>query len=191
MEPFTLTSERLLLRPFTPTDAESVFRSCQDRNIQRWTIVPSPYARKDAESFVGTIVPTGWESGTNLAFAVQPREGGPLIGAISVFQRGPSHTWEIGFWTAKEHRGQGYTAEAVSVLAHHTLSALGVERLEWRAEVGNVGSRAVAEKAGFQVEGVLRSDLLNKGTRRDAWVGALLPSDLGLSAEHAYLPARA
>ncbi|WP_328538441.1 GNAT family N-acetyltransferase [Streptomyces sp. NBC_00344] len=191
MDPVILTSERLLLRPFNPGDAEAVFQACQDPDVQRWTVVPSPYSRQDAESFVGQLVPEGWRSGTNLAFAVLPREAGPLRGALSVFQRSQPGTWEIGYWTAKEHRGRGYTAEAVAVLAHWSLSTLGVERLEWRAEVGNAGSRAVAEKAGFLVEGVQRSNLLNKGTRRDAWVGALLPSDLGLPTEHPYLPAGA
>ncbi|MFE2379448.1 GNAT family N-acetyltransferase [Streptomyces sp. NPDC059398] len=189
MEPVTLTSERLLLRPFAPADTEAVFRACQDPDIQRWTVVPSPYRREDAESFTGQIVPDGWRTGTSLAFAVLDRTNAGLIGAISVFERGRAATWEIGYWMAKEHRGNGYMAEAVTVLTHWSLTTLGVERLEWRAEVGNTGSRAVAEKAGFRVEGTLRADLLNKGTRRDAWLGAILPSDLALPAEHAYLPA--
>ncbi|WP_327297286.1 MULTISPECIES: GNAT family N-acetyltransferase [unclassified Streptomyces] len=189
MDPVTLTSERLLLRPFTAADTEPVFRACQDPDIQRWTIVPSPYRREDAESFTGQVVPDGWRAGTSLAFAVLARADARLIGAISVFQRGQAGTWEIGYWMAKEHRGNGYMAEAVTVLTHWSLTKLGAERLEWRAEVGNAASRAVAEKAGFRVEGLLRADLLNKGTRRDCWLGAILPSDLGLPTEHAYLPA--
>lgn len=166
-----------------------MFQACQDPDIQRWTIVPSPYRREDAESFTVRMVPDGWRAGTSLAFAVLARADVRLIGAISVFQRGQAGTWEIGFWMAKEHRGNGYMAEAVTVLTHWSLTKLGAERLEWRAEVGNTGSRAVAERAGFRVEGVLRADLLNKGTRRDAWLGAILPSDLGLPTEHVYLPA--
>ena len=81
-------------------------------------------------------------------------------------------------------------AETVGAVAHWTFTRLGATRLEWRAEVGNEGSRAVAEKAGFVVEGALRAALLNKDTLRDAWVGALLPSDLGLPTPHPYLPAR-
>ena len=34
--------------------------------------------------------------------------------------------------------------------------ALGLARVDWFAEVGNAGSRRVAEKAGFTIEGVLR-----------------------------------
>ena len=35
-----------------------------------------------------------------------------------------------------------------------------------------------------------RAGLLNKGTLRDCWVGALLPSDIGVPSPHPYLPAR-
>ncbi|WP_405780299.1 GNAT family N-acetyltransferase [Streptomyces sp. NBC_00859] len=189
MDPVTLTSERLLLRPLTGADTEAVFQACQDPDIQRWTVVPSPYGREDAESFVSRTVPDGWRAGTSLTFAVLTRANTQLVGAVSVFQRGQAGTWEVGYWTAREHRGHGFMTEAVTVLTHWSFGTLGAERLEWRAEVGNAGSRAVAEKAGFRLEGVLRADLLNKGTRRDAWLGAILPSDLGLPTEHAYLPA--
>lgn len=81
--------------------------------------------------------------------------------------------------------------EAVKALTRFAFTTLGAIRLEWRAEVGNRGSRAVAEKSGFVVEGTLRAALLNKGTLRDCWVGAVLPSDVGLPSPYPYLPARA
>jgi RimJ/RimL family protein N-acetyltransferase len=190
MEPITLTTERLLLRTFSPDDAEAAYQACQDPDIQRWTTVPSPYERRHAEEFTGQIVPDGWRAGTMCTFAVLPRAGGPLMASVAVSMRTLSGTWEIGFWTAKEYRGRGIMAETVGAVAHWTFTRLGATRLEWRAEVGNEGSRAVAEKAGFVVEGALRAALLNKDTLRDAWVGALLPSDLGLPTPHPYLPAR-
>ncbi|MGW7056394.1 GNAT family N-acetyltransferase [Streptomyces sp. NPDC054887] len=188
MEPTILTTERLLLRPFEPADAEAVFQACQDPDIQRWTSVPSPYEREHAEGFVGRIVPDGWRYGTVYAFAVLSRDGGELVAAVSSITRGEGAA-EIGYWTAKEHRGRGYVTEAVRAVAHWAFTTVGVERLEWRAEIGNEASRAVAEKAGFVIEGVQRSGIANKGVRRDGWSGALLPSDLGLPAAGPYLPA--
>ncbi|MFD4631903.1 GNAT family N-acetyltransferase [Streptomyces sp. NPDC058284] len=190
MEPVTLTTERLSLSVFTPEDIDETCAACQDPDIQRWTTVPSPYARVDAESFVRTMVPEGWRNDTEYTFAVRPLAGGPLLAAASLHHP-RSGTWEVGYWTAKEHRGRGYMTEAVLGLARWAFTDLRCTRLEWRAEVGNTGSRAVVEKAGFTVEGVHRAGLLNKETVRDCWVGALLPSDLGMPSTHPYLPARA
>jgi RimJ/RimL family protein N-acetyltransferase len=39
------------------------------------------------------------------------------------------------------------------------------------------GGRAVAERAGFTIEGVLRARLTHRGQRVDAWVGSLLRAE--------------
>ncbi|WP_326697817.1 GNAT family N-acetyltransferase [Streptomyces sp. NBC_01754] len=190
MEPLTLTTERLLLRPFGPQDAEAVLTACQDPEIQRWTVVPSPYTRADAELFTRKLSPEGWADGTMYNFAVVSRqEDGPLVGALGVNRHSLTGTYEIGFWTGREHRGRGFTTEAVLAAARWSFTGLGADRLEWRAEIGNAPSRAVALRAGFRMEGDQRSALLNKGTRRDVWIGALIPADLGLPGTHPYLPA--
>jgi len=190
MEPIILTTDRLRLRPFTPDDVDAVYEACQDPAIQRWTQVPSPYTREDAVFFVTRLVPDGWRDDTEYTFAVEPREGGPLIAATGVHPRGPGIR-EIGFWTAREHRGHGYMTEAVGALAHWAFTALQVHRLLWRAEVGNTASRAVAERAGFRMEGLERAGLVNKGTVRDGWLASLLPSDVGLPSPLPYLPSQA
>ncbi|MFE7354747.1 GNAT family N-acetyltransferase [Streptomyces sp. NPDC057543] len=189
MEPITLTTGRLLLRPFAGSDTDEVHAACQDPDIQRWTVVPSPYSRADAEFFAGKLSPCGWADDSMYNFAVVLRESGALAGAVGINRRNLPGTYEVGFWTAAEHRGHGYMTEAVLSAAHWTFTALGGDRLEWRAEVGNIPSRAVALRAGFRMEGEQRSALLNKGVRRDAWIGALLPSDLGLPGTDSYLPA--
>ncbi|WP_426364146.1 GNAT family N-acetyltransferase [Streptomyces sp. E-08] len=188
MDPITLTTDRLRLRNFVPEDVDAVAAVCQDPDIQRWTVVPSPYKREDAELFVHRLVPDGWRDDTEYSFAAEPIEGGPLLAAVTLSSRGQG-AWEIGYWLAKEHRGSGYMTEIVRALAHWAFTGLGCTRLIWRAEVGNAASRAVAERAGFALEGVQRAGLANKGTLRDAWVGALLPSDFGLPSPLPYLPA--
>ncbi|MFF8912270.1 GNAT family N-acetyltransferase [Streptomyces sp. NPDC015032] len=189
MEPITLTTERLLLRPFTRGDTDGILAACQDPDIQRWTVVPSPYGRADAEFFTEKLSPGGWDDDSAYGFAVVLRGSGALVGALGITRRNLPGTYEVGFWTAREHRGRGYTSEAVLAAARWTFTSLGGDRLEWRAEAGNVPSRAVALRTGFRMEGEQRSALLNKGVRRDAWIGALLPSDLGLPGTCTYLPA--
>ncbi|MFB9392090.1 GNAT family N-acetyltransferase [Streptomyces coeruleoprunus] len=187
MEPVTLTSERLQLRTFTPGDAEEVRNACQDPEIQRWIPLPSPYELAHAEDFTRRYVPEAWRADTEYTFAVRSRDGGPLLAATSLHHP-RSGSWEIGFWTAKEHRGNGYATEAVLTVARWAFTELACTRLEWRAEVGNTGSRLVAERAGFVMEGTLRAALDHRGTLRDCWLASLLPSDLSLPAGVPYLP---
>ncbi|WP_043264579.1 GNAT family N-acetyltransferase [Streptomyces sp. CT34] len=193
MKPVTLSTERLLLRPFEPADAAAVHTACQDPEIPRWTSVPSPYGRADAERFVGTVAPEGWRDDTTYTFAVVTRAGGSLVGSMGLVRltqlRSPERQAELGYWTAREHRGKGYTAEAARAVLRWAFRDLGVERMEWLAEAGNEGSWAVARKVGFQREGTLRAKLVAAGTRRDLWIGSLLPSDLPPEAAPSGAPA--
>ncbi|MFJ7259372.1 GNAT family N-acetyltransferase [Streptomyces globosus] len=189
MEPTTLTTARLALRPWAPEDADAVHHACQDPGIQRWTSVPAPYEVEHARAWTGEIAPAGWREDTEYSFGIRLASPGTLVGAVGLHVRGPA-AYEVGYWTAAEHRGRGYAAEAVGAVARWAFTALGAGRVEWRAEVGNAGSRAVAEKAGFRVEGVLRAALPVRGTWRDCWVGGLLPADLGMESALPHLPAR-
>ncbi|MEV4997793.1 GNAT family N-acetyltransferase [Streptomyces niveus] len=185
----SVTTERLRLRPLVPDDIDAVYAACQDPDVQRWTTIPSPYERQHAEHFIGRVVPDMWRAGTNFVFAVEPVGGGPLLASVNAHSH--SGVWAVGYWTVREHRGRGYTTEALRALTRWMFTELGADRVEWRAEAGNEGSRAVALKAGFVMEGTLRAALPMKGTTRDAWLGALLPSDVGLPSRYPYLPARA
>ncbi|WP_320778996.1 GNAT family N-acetyltransferase [Streptomyces sp. CRN 30] len=188
MEPHTLTTGRLLLRTVGPEDTAAVLAACQDPDIQRWTVVPSPYLPEHARAFTEQMVPTGWANSTMFTFGIF-LPGGDLVGMIGLTMVSLGVA-EIGFWGAKEHRGNGYVTEAADAVSRWAFTRLSVDRVEWRAEVGNAASRAVAERAGFTLEGTLRSAINNKGVRSDCWVGSLLPSDLGLPSTASYTPAR-
>ncbi|MFF5842060.1 GNAT family N-acetyltransferase [Streptomyces massasporeus] len=176
MDPVTLTTDRLLLRTVGSQETDAVYDACQDPDIRRWTTIPSPYLREHARSFTEQLVPDGWADGSMFTFGVFLHSG-ELAGMLGITLRALG-MGEIGFWATKEHRANGYVTEAA------------LDRVEWRAEVGNRASRAVAERAGFTIEGTLRSAMNNKGVRRDIWVGSLLPSDMGLPSTAPYLPAR-
>ncbi|MBV9022355.1 MAG: GNAT family N-acetyltransferase [Streptomycetaceae bacterium] len=191
MEPVTLTTERLLLRALRRSDVQAVYEACQDPDIPRWTTVPSPYTHRDATEWIERTASAGWHEDTAYNFGVFTKEGGLLVGAMGLVRLKldePERMAELGYWTAKEHRRRGYTAEAGRAVCAWAFDALRVERLEWLAEAGNVGSRGVAEKLGFVMEGTLRARITHANTRRDAWIGSLLPSDTGRESQAPYLP---
>jgi len=168
----TLTGPRVRLRPWRPDDAPAVFAACQDPEIQRWTQVPVPYAPEHAVEFVGVIAPGTWADG-GAVFAVEPAGGGPLIGSMGLFPPRDG-VGEAGYWTVPGHRGRGLTGEALRVLAGWALDAVGVHRVELLVDPANVGSRRVAESAGFVAEGTIRQRFLHRGRPSDVVLYARL-----------------
>ena len=178
MEPVEITAGRLHLRPFAATDEDAVYAACQDAEIQRWTRVPSPYHRTDAHSFVTARAPRAWREDREYTFAVCDSTTAALLASVGVSGLSVDGTGEIGYWVAAAARGQGVGTQAVAAVCRWGFAAVGYGRIDWHAAVGNEGSRRVAEKVGFIVEGVLRSRLDLHGVRHDAWVAGLLPADL-------------
>jgi RimJ/RimL family protein N-acetyltransferase len=179
LEPVEIVAGRLQLRPFLPSDVAAVYAACQDPEIQRWTTVPVPYERHHAEEYVRDNTVEGWAAGTGRSYAVTDATTGALLGSVGLVEYdGAERTAELGYWVAPDARGQGVAAQASAALARWCFGALGVARLQWLAEVGNVASRRAAERAGFTVEGVLRDRIRARdGSRADAWIGSLLPAD--------------
>ena len=171
----TMRTERLLLRPYRAEDADAVFAACQDPEIQRWTQVPVPYAAEHAAEFVGAVAPQTWADGGAL-FAVEPLDGGPLVGSIGLFP--PSDgVGEAGYWTVPGQRGRGLTGEALRVLTDWALGVVGLHRVELLVDPANSGSRRVAESAGFVAEGTIRRRFLFRGQPSDVVLYARLVGD--------------
>jgi RimJ/RimL family protein N-acetyltransferase len=161
-------TERLVLRPYRPADVDPVYRACQDPDLQRWlTALPSPYTREAAADFVTGIAPRGRAAGTDLGCVVEA--DGELVGSCGLHQLtagrlGP----EVGYWIASWARREGYASEAARGLADWAIDH-GAPRVHLFADVRNDASQAVARRAGFVQEGVVRGCLgYRDGTRADA-----------------------
>jgi ribosomal-protein-serine acetyltransferase len=61
----------------------------------------------------------------------------------------------LGYWLSSAAQGQGVATRAVAALIDKAFFDLGFERLDIRAELENARSRAVAQRLGFEFEGVL------------------------------------
>ena len=173
MDPVEIAAGRLQLRAWSEHDLEELLAACQDPDIQHWTTVPSPYTREHAAGFLAGTLP-GWEQGT-ATWAVREAVSGALVGSIALRTAEAEPT--IGYWSVPASRGTGLMTEAVQAVCRWGFGAVGLHRIGWTCEVGNWGSRALAEKCGFTVEGVRRQSLFHRGGWRDGWVGTLLATD--------------
>jgi RimJ/RimL family protein N-acetyltransferase len=173
-----LRANGLFLRPWNLEDAPALVEACNDPEIERWLpVIPSPYTNADAETFIDQSRES-WENGGSFNFGVFDAETGRLAGSISMRAKRFS-TGHIGYWVAREARGRGIAPEALRTLCRWAVEALGVKRLELLTDIDNRGSQRVAEKAGFQREGILRSSLeYRDGTRGDSLIFSLLSHEL-------------
>ena len=151
----TLRDGDLLLRPKTPGDAEALVAACQDPEIPRWTLVPSPYTRADADHFIALSEQEA-AAGTGAHLIAVDAGDGRLLGSFSVMEldRQPGYG-EIGYWVAAGARGRGIATRAVRLLTDWARSELGLTRIEILPHKDNAPSRRVAEKAGYRDTGRL------------------------------------
>jgi RimJ/RimL family protein N-acetyltransferase len=163
----------LELRAWTLDDVPALVEACNDAEIQHWIpVIPRPYTEDDARAFV-----RGEVAGDQQQFAVTL--DGRVAGSIGIRISEPWRNGHIGYWCAAEARGRGVTTRALRLLCRHALEDLALERLELITDPDNHASQRVAEKVGFQREGVLRSHLLHPdGRRRDSVMFSLLPGEL-------------
>ncbi|MFT8396694.1 GNAT family N-acetyltransferase [Propionibacterium sp.] len=184
MLPFSPSAPGIVLTPPDAHDIDTVAQACNDEEIARWTALPAPYTRLDAENFCQIMVPQGWQSGTMLTWAVRGTTEGRPLAMIALSQQSPD-SWELGFWTSRQARRRGLMTAATRAVAEQAFDPhgpLAARRLEWRCtfdgQTPNWASWRVAWKLGFHKQGRLRAAALHRGTRQDVWVADLLPDDL-------------
>ena len=175
----TLTDGTVLLRPPVPSDAAQLQALCQDPEIGRWTSVPTPYQRADADQWVLLDAPRGWAASTELSWPVaDPADPSVALGSVALHHLDlTDRVGEVGYWVAAGARGRGLATRAVGLACRWAFDGLGLERVDWEAAVGNEASRRVALRVGFTLEGTARGRLVAHGRRDDSWLAGLLAED--------------
>ena len=103
---------------------------------------------------------------------------GEIVGVVGLHGVSWAHaSTSIGYWIAEPFTGRGIVTAAVRAYTRHAFRERRLHRMELRAAVDNVRSRAVAERLGFVHEGVLRSAELVGDRRHDLVVYAALATE--------------
>jgi len=152
----TLTTERLILRPFVDDDAFDVERLAGMREIADTTLnIPHPYPHGGAAEWLRIQAPA-WSDGTCATFAVVGRKTGALVGAMSLMIKREHRRAELGYWIALDCWNLGYATEASQRVIDFGFELLGLHRIEARHFMRNPASGRVMKKLGMQQEGVER-----------------------------------
>lgn len=173
-----VSTGRVRVRRPRDDDLAPMVEALRDPEISRWVHqIPFPYTEADGRWFF-ELARREWEAVDGAHLVVESAATGRFCGAIALnrIDRLYRSGW-MGYWIAREHRGQGLTTEAARTLVRWAFESVGVERLSLTAEPENAASRRVAEKVGFVQEGVMRSAVRGRDGRHDSVLYSLLPSD--------------
>jgi RimJ/RimL family protein N-acetyltransferase len=174
-----LTSERLILRPWEPGDADAVHEAMQDRRMHEFLPLPDPYTRADAVAFVTEFGDEGRATARGIGCALVETATGRVVGSAALRLPAPRHvSAEIGYAVYPGGQGNGYAAEASRALAGWAFEH-DVRRVEIISSVGNLASVRSALAAGFRFEGVMRADVLIPAGITDGAVFGRLAEDSG------------
>ncbi len=164
------------LRQLKASDSAWMISLWNDDGVQKWMNVPEIFGESE---FANTLSRFGamHKNGTGINWVVE-RDGMPVAMLACHSTDWKLKATEIGFSTIPIYRGQGIMSSVMSQLAPFLFQEYELERIEIQADVANVGSRRVAEKAGFTYEGALRKRFLNGGELTDDAVYSMIKGDL-------------
>ena len=171
-----LTDGVIALRAWRQGDVPSLAAVCQDETIVRWTNVPAGYTEEAARARVAQAEAER-QAGRALLLAVVGAEDGELLGAcdLRLASDDPARA-EVAYMLGAHARGSGVMTRAVRLMAGWAIGHLGIERVDALAHPDNLASIAVARRAGFTEEGLLRSYRLKGGRREDRVILSLRAS---------------
>lgn len=144
-----LETERLILRHWKESDAESLFQYASDPDIGPIAGWPPHKSVEESLNVIKTVF-TGAE-----CYAVCEKDSDRAIGAIELKLNG--HTdmterddeCELGYWLGKPFWGRGYIPEAATELLRRAFEELAMATVWCAYYEGNNKSKRVQEKTGF------------------------------------------
>ena len=146
--PIVLHTERLILRPPVPDDAELSEPFVSDRRVAEMTaLIPHPYPKGRALEWI-RLTEQNWLDGSKASFMICLCDTGELVGSISLFNQEERNN-EIGYWIGVPHWGKGYATEALRRVIRYAFEDLGFERLITYHFIHNPASGRVMQKAGL------------------------------------------
>ena len=142
-------TERLVLRPWTEDDAESLYEYAKDPEVGPIAGWPPHTSVENSREIIRDVL------SADETYAVCLKEDNRAIGSIGLIAPGQSHTeakpdeLEVGYWIGVPFWGRGLIPEALRRLIAHAFEDLGCSALWCGYYDGNDKSKRCQEKCGF------------------------------------------
>jgi len=166
-----LITERLILRPLLPHDAEPMFRLINDWEVIRnLAVVPFPYPRGLADDWIASTA-RDLAAGTGYSLAITGREGEQeiLVGVVGLRLDGKARTGTLGYWVGRRFWGHGVASEAAGRMVRWGFANLAIDRMLADVATDNPASAAVLRRIGFREAGEAMKHSVARGADGPVW----------------------
>lgn len=145
-----LETSRLLLREFTPHDADALALVLSDAETMRF--YPSAFDRSGVAQWIARNMQRYTKNGHGM-WAMVLKSSGEMIGdcGLTVQEVDGVDEVEVGYHVRRDLWGQGLAPEAARACRDYGFARLPVERIISLIRPENLPSRRVAEKNGMTV----------------------------------------
>lgn len=160
--PDQFETERLLIRAPRPGDGQAVNEAIiESRDFLKIWLPPVQDLQTVAENEERLRQQAAkWLLREELRMLLFRKSDGLFVGKSGLHNIDWSvPSFEIGYWVRQNMQGQGYITEAVSGITKFAFEVLGAERVQICCDPRNERSSAVARRAGYIEEGILRNDM--------------------------------
>ena len=145
-----LTTERLILRPWEESDAESLYEYAKDERVGPVTGWPVHTSVENSLEIIRTVLAAPEN------YAVCLKEDNRAIGSIGLMVGEQSNIGlpdteaEIGYWIGVPFWGRGLIPEGVREIIRYAFEDLHMEKIWCGHFEGNEKSKRIQEKCGFK-----------------------------------------
>jgi RimJ/RimL family protein N-acetyltransferase len=132
---------RIILRPFSATDADEAFFAITP-NLTRFMSFDPPPSRAAFDAI--------WQAWLPATFCIRHRDSGRFLGLAGLHDTQSAEP-ELGIWISESEHGHGYGREVVKTVARWATAALKPSSFRYPVAEQNLSSRRIAEALGGQV----------------------------------------
>ena len=154
-----------LLRPWRPSDLDSLVTYANNWNIARFltNAFPFPYTKESGQNFITFAT----KDEIIHIFAIEV--DGKAVGGIGIHPQSDiqSKNAELGYWLAEPYWGKGIITSAIASMLDFAFATYDIDRVFARPFGSNLASQRVLEKAGFVLEAKLEKTLFKNGEYQD------------------------
>ena len=154
----TLETGRLILRPISSDDADSLHRISNEPNVRRYLWDDEPVSEATIRDLIAQSDGMFRERELGL-FGVRFRDGEDLLGFCGFVRLEGMEEVELGYELAPDVWGRGIATEAARACVRHAFERAGLKRVIASADPPNTASLRVIEKLGMKPLGNLNSNV--------------------------------